>query len=164
LKKLARQIRAAARASQFKEIMQLVQAQNRRREQLREEAIERWLASAGPETDPRVVRLYQQTLATGVAGDAHAEAWQRLAAALGQLPLKDRRPIDADGWTAAVGGGLLPSSDGLQFVHLEFYRTAYGLPAFIAYLEANGCTDFKYALHPPRQGGQDDEESDEPEQ
>jgi Zn-dependent protease len=164
LKKLARQIRVAARASQFKEIMQLVQAQNRRREQLREEAIKRWLASAGPETDPRVVRLYQQTLATGVAGDAHAEAWQRLAAALGQLPLKDRRPIDADGWTAAVGGGLLPSSDGLQFVHLEFYRTAYGLPAFITYLEANGCTDFKYALHPPRQGGQDDEESDEPEQ
>jgi Zn-dependent protease len=70
-----------------------------------------------------------------------SESWRN-----GALPLTGELPDCAEAWKAALSGGAEQRNSRIQFRALTFYRTDLGLPALVAYLQQEACTDFEYEL------------------
>jgi hypothetical protein len=106
-------------------------------------------ARADPQSNAEVITLFEalNDSEEGRSPQKINELQRRLGVPMGQLELgPDQTPAPGvDRLTA--GGNVSRSGKVLNFQWLTFTRVSEGAPAFVAWLDAQGCREFTYDIH-----------------
>jgi hypothetical protein len=105
-------------------------------------------------TDPADIEAYKKS-------EKEQDAWNlQMGAFMGQLPLQNGKPAEADLQWSADGGHCKRAGLLLTFNFLVFDRVDQGAPAMIHWLSQRGCEGFKYSLDSGLLGAGGDEGDD----
>jgi Zn-dependent protease len=132
----------ARRVGDMAEAERLQKEQMARQARLRAESVR--LLKAEPDTDSAVAERYASRMDAGGMRDPDGDAAE-LGPLLGQLALVDGRPEPAAGRTGARGF-LTRERLQISLPYLQFADTFVGPSFAVRWLQAQGCTDFRYQL------------------
>jgi hypothetical protein len=118
---------------------------------LRQALYHRELSKLTNSTDRRLdlemVGFYDRVqCAAGTNQEEARQTMQHFLAGPGSLPLNGNLPASRQAWRAAKFGASERTQSTLNFRFVNYYRTDFGLPDMVAYLQRNGCTDFRYEI------------------
>ncbi len=132
----------------YQELNLAMEQDKKRRRQILSQKMSTLAGAGDTRLDKELIELYGKWLESppeerlsSFKAMQNCEAWR-----LGALPLTNGLPALPEAWTAAQLAGGMNEQAEIQFDMLVFFRTECGLPAFVTWLQSQGCSNFRYGF------------------